>query len=142
MNLKRTTAVALLVFTAFLPLASHGQTRSHRVVFALTSGEEADWKFTLGNIQNLFASIAPESSEVELVAYGPGLGFVRKGSSAESGIVALQAKHVRFVACENSMRMQHVSAADLIPGVTVVPSGVAEVVARQEQGWSYIKAGR
>ena len=46
---------------------------------------------------------------MEVVAYGPGLGFVRKGSAAEVEIQGLEANHVRFVVCENSMRMQHIS---------------------------------
>jgi intracellular sulfur oxidation DsrE/DsrF family protein len=40
------------------------------------------------------------------------------------------------------MRMQHVEAKDLLPGVGMVPAGIVEVVTKQEQGWTYIKAGR
>lgn len=40
------------------------------------------------------------------------------------------------------MRMQHVSATELIDGVGTVPAGILEIITRQEQGWSYIKGGR
>jgi len=50
--------------------------------------------------------------------------------------------HVRFVACQNSMRMQHVELKDLLPKVEPVPSGIIEVVTKQEQGWAYIKGGK
>jgi uncharacterized protein len=96
----------------------------------------------LATFGTLLAAFPPETAEVEVVAYGPGLTFVRKGSAAEVEIQGLEANHVRFVVCENSMRMQHISAADLVSGVEPVPSGVVEVVTKQEQGWSYIKAGR
>jgi len=133
----------VLAFGLFLtPSLAHSQTVTHHVVFALTSSDEADWKLTLGNIRNVLTAFEPGSTQVEVVAYGPGLAFVKKGSSSEQEITALIAKRVRFVACEHSMRMQHITAADLTPGVETVPSGVAEVVKAQERGWSYIKAGR
>jgi intracellular sulfur oxidation DsrE/DsrF family protein len=40
------------------------------------------------------------------------------------------------------MRAQHVTVADLLEGVGTVPAGIVEVVTKQEQGWTYIKAGR
>jgi len=49
---------------------------------------------------------------------------------------------VKFVACQNSMRMQKVELKDLLAGVTPVPAGIIEVVTKQEQGWAYIKGGR
>ena len=52
---------------------------------------------------------------------------------SESGVV--------FAACENSMEKKQVTKADLLPFVTTVDSGVAEVVRKQEAGWSYIKSG-
>ncbi len=135
----------ILVFSLLLCLGcafAEAQNKVHHVLFAVTSGDEADWRLMMGNIRNLLTGMAPDSVEVEVVAYGPGLALVRKPSSADADIQALEAKHVRFVACENSMRMQHVTAADLLEGVGTVPSGVVEVVKKQEQGWTYIKAGR
>jgi intracellular sulfur oxidation DsrE/DsrF family protein len=34
-----------------------------------------------------------------------------------------------------------VTQADLLPFVTTVDSGVAEVVRKQEAGWAYLKSG-
>lgn len=140
MNRKHIVMLFVLVAAILLPAGMRAQTKTHRVVFGLTSGDETDWKLTLGNLHHLLEASSPDS-QIEVVAYGPGLSFVKKGSSAEQEIIALEAK-VHFVACENAMRMQHVTAADLIPGVGTVPAGIVEVVTRQEQGWSYIKAGR
>lgn len=115
--------------------------KTHRVLFALTSGEEGDWNLLIGNIHNLMSGLPAGSVEVEVVAYSSGLNLVKKGSSAAAEVEALEAKGVRFAACQNSMRAQHVTVADLIPGVEPVPSGIVEVVTKQEQGWTYIKAG-
>lgn len=116
--------------------------RTHRVVFAVTSADPADWVLTLGNIRNLLTDLKPDTAEIEVVAYGPGTAMVRRESPVSGGIAALQSPQVRFVACENSMRVQHVTKADLAPEVGTVPAGIGEVVRRQEGGWSYIKAGR
>lgn len=156
LNYKKLCAAALVLVAAFTSTAARGQSpatapaatakpsgaKAHRVLFALTSGEEPDWHMTLGNIGNLLKGLGPDAVDVEVVAYGPGVSMVRKGSAVDAGIQELEAKHVRFVACENSMRMQHITAADLAQGVGTVPSGIVEVVTRQEQGWTYVKAGR
>ena len=139
---KALLIVACITTMALLTTVVHAQNSPHRVIFVLTSSEEADWRLTLGNIHNLLSGMPPNSVEVELVAYGPGLSFEKRGSSAEQEIRLLETNHVRFVACEKSMRMQQVTLADLPAGVVSVPSGVVEVVSKQEQGWTYIKAGR
>jgi len=122
------------------PVLATGKT--HHVVFGVTSGDEKDWELTLGNIRNLISGLKPDPVEVEVVAYGPGLSLVKVGSSSAAGIAALVEKGVKFVACQNAMRFQHVEAKDLLPGVGQVPAGIIEVVTKQEQGWAYIKGGR
>jgi intracellular sulfur oxidation DsrE/DsrF family protein len=122
--------------------SSFAQTKTHRVLFALLSGDASDWQVTIGNINNLIKGLAPEEVEIEVVAYSQGLGLVKNGSSMAKEVAELQEKHVKFVACQNAMRMQHVEAKDLLPGVGMVPAGIVEVVTKQEQGWTYIKAGR
>ena len=132
-------AVGLMVCLNSLSFA---QTKTHRVLFALLSGDASDWQVTIGNINNLIKGLAPDEVEIEVVAYSQGLGLVKNGSSMAKEVAELQEKHVKFVACQNAMRMQHVEAKDLLPGVGMVPAGIVEVVTKQEQGWTYIKAGR
>ena len=131
---------ACLVFC--LSHACFAQGKTHHVVFAVTSGDEADWTMSLHNIGHLITGFEPDTTEVEVVAFGQGLNLVKKGSTLATDIAALQEKHVRFVACENSMRAQHIEMKDLLTGVQTVPSGIVEVVSKQEQGWAYIKGGR
>jgi intracellular sulfur oxidation DsrE/DsrF family protein len=140
MNWKKICLCTVLLLVASMSGAA--QSRKHHVLFALVSPNESDWSMTTVNIRNLIAGLSPDETDVELVAYGPGISFLGNGSSATADIKALAAKHVRFVACQNAMRMKHMTAADLIPGVEMVPSGLVEVVKKQEQGWSYIKAGQ
>ncbi|MDE3103990.1 MAG: DsrE family protein [Acidobacteriota bacterium] len=142
--MKRRSILLLLAAVVLLWAGrpSPAQTKTHHVVFAVTSGDEVDWHITLGNIRNLLNGLAPDPVEIEVVAYAQGLGLVKHGSAVAEDVAALQTAHVRFVACQNSMRMQHVEVKDLLSGVGTVPSGAVEVVTRQEQGWAYIKGGR
>jgi uncharacterized protein len=50
-------------------------------------------------------------------------------------------KGVVLAACQNSMRAAKVTTEDLFPFAAQVDSGVAELVRKQEAGWSYIKGG-
>ena len=118
------------------------QTKTHRIVFAVSSGDEADWNISLGNIRNLIAGLKPDTTEVEVVAFAQGITLVTLDSKVADQIAALQAQNVHFVACHNSMHARHLEQKDLLAGVTPVPSGIVEIVTKQEQGWAYIKGGR
>jgi intracellular sulfur oxidation DsrE/DsrF family protein len=137
---------SLLVLVACLMLGvgsqALAQAKVHHVVFAVTTGDEENWQMTVRNIRNLMEGFKPDSVEVEVVAYSEGLGMVKMGSSVAPDLAALQGQGVKFVACMNSMRAQHVELKDLLAGVGAVPSGIVEVVRKQEAGWSYIKAGK
>jgi len=108
---------------------------------ATPSGVDIDRKLTLNAIHALISGLAPEPVDVEVAAFGAGISFLKKDSAEASEISALELKHVRFVACETAMYKANLSL-DLDSGIETVPSGIVEVVRRQEQGWTYIKAGR
>jgi intracellular sulfur oxidation DsrE/DsrF family protein len=141
--MKSRAVFALLVLGCIsLSVRALAQTKTHHVLFAVTSPEESDWKLAMGNLNNALNGLGgPDKVEIEVVAFGPGLAILKKDSAVKADIQALE-KHVRFVACENSMRIQHVTLPDLAEGVGSVPSGIVEVITKQEQNWSYIKAGR
>lgn len=141
--MKRPLLLLSIALLAFAPMALRAQTPAkHRVLFAVSSPDEADWQMALGNIRNLRAGLKPEPVEIEVVAFGGGIGMVKKGSAVEAEIKTAMADGTVFLACENSMRHAKLTKADLIDGVGTTPSGIVEVVRKQEQGWSYIKAGR
>lgn len=138
---RRVTMIALALGLVLCVLPLQAQAKTHRVLFAMTSPNEADWQLTLNNMRNLISGMAPETVEIEVVAYGPGIAFLRKGSAEAAEIEKLESPHVRFVACANAMRKQQLEKTDLVAGSEVVPAGIVEVVKKQQQGWTYIKAG-
>lgn len=115
-------------------------TPPHRVVIQLNTADTAAWSGTIGNIKNL-QKVWPSNVLVEVVVHGKGLDLlVKTKTHLENEVAGLVKEGVVFSACENSMRKHNILKADLIQVANTVPSGVAELVIKQEQGWSYLKA--
>jgi len=47
---------------------------------------------------------------------------------------------VKVNACQNTMNGMGLKAADMLPEIGYVPSGVVEVMRKQQQGWAYIRS--
>lgn len=92
----------------------------------------------LVNISNLLNELGDET-HVELVVHGPGLLAVIAVAPHSAKVGELLSRGVTVTACANTMRAMNISIDDLIDGVQVVPSGVAELVRRQRQGWAYLR---
>lgn len=129
---------ASLLLTASTSLA---QKAKHQIVFELTSENEEHWQALLNNIENVQKAFGKESTEIEIVTHGKGLGLIKNTTPFKERVVTIAKTGPRFVACENTMRRQQVKKEDLLPEAGTVDSGVAEVVRKQEAGWSYIKSG-
>jgi uncharacterized protein len=92
----------------------------------------------LANIAN-HLTVSPQA-KISLVANGDAVNMLLASSDYAERISHLQAKGVRFVACNNSMRYFKITATSLIPGVVVVPAGVAELSRLQvAEHYAYIK---
>jgi len=139
---KLLTLITLLCLAPLALLHAQTPTKTHHIIFAVTSGEEADWNLTLGNTRNLIAGLKPDPYEIEIVSFGPGITMIKADSTVAKDIAALQAEGVKFTACQNAMRNRHLELKDLVPGAIPVPAGIVELVTKQEQGWIYVKGGR
>ena len=114
----------------------------HRVIFEATSAGDEQWTAVLNNIENAQKALGPQDTQIELVVHGSALGLlVAKDNPHKERLQKIADTGVVFAACENTMRRKNVSKADLLPLATTVDSGVAEVVRKQEAGWSYVKSG-
>lgn len=122
-------------------LAEPAKTPRHRVVFELTSGDPQAWDGVLNNVENVQKALGP--SAIEVVVHGKALGML---TTAKSGPVRDRMKQladggVTFAACENTMRRQQVTKDQMVPFAKTVDSGLAQVIRRQEAGWSYVRSG-
>jgi hypothetical protein len=100
------------------------------------------WNQLLGNIGNVQTAFRNDGVQIEVVFYGKGISALLKTNAAfEERLKKAAADGVILAACQNSMRLRKVTSQDIFPFSTEVDSGVAELVRKQEAGFSYIRAG-
>ena len=113
----------------------------HKVIIQLNTADTSAWSSTIGNIKNL-QKLWPNNVMVEVVVHGKALDLlVAAKTHLANEVVEMSKTNVQFSACENSMRKHHIDKSELLSIANTVPSGVAEVILKQETGWSYLKAG-
>jgi intracellular sulfur oxidation DsrE/DsrF family protein len=140
-------AVFAVLVTAALTtgVIAHAQQNAapakHRIVFQMNMPSES-WNQLLGNVNNVRKVFGPEGIQVEIVFYGKGLtALLKTNKEYEERLKQLAAEGVILGACQNTMRIMKITGDDIFPFSTQVDSGVAELVRKQESGWTYIRAG-
>lgn len=133
-------ALGALLAAAVIRAQSPPAPQPYKVAFDLTSDDPLDQGAVLRWLREV-GSANPQT-DMEVVMYGRGLALVTPGRSSAIDDVkqAIARPHVSFKVCEISMRNQKVDKSQLLPGVGTVPDGIGELVAKQKQGWGYIKA--
>jgi len=145
-NFMKNIKASIIMVLAFLISTSLSaqntiNSKEHKIIIQLNTGDTIAWAATMGNIKNL-QKVWPEHLTVEVVVHGMALDLlVAAKTPMAKEITELTKSGVNFMACENSMRKHHILKTDLIIEAIPVPSGVAEVILKQELGWSYLKAG-
>jgi intracellular sulfur oxidation DsrE/DsrF family protein len=120
---------------------SLGRATRHRVVFELNTDDENAWAMLLNNVENLEKALG--TVRIEVVTHGKGIAMLTtsKNASVIERLQRIAESGVVFAACENTMAKLQITTEDLSDFVTTVDSGVAEIVRKQEAGWSYLRAG-
>lgn len=113
---------------------------AHKIIFQLVTGDTSSHKVLMKQFGNIL-SIAPDT-KIEVVCHGPGIDMMMQEKSIViNKIKEFKEKGVVFNVCEFSLKERKVDKSKLIAQSTYVPAGILEIVEKQEQGWSYIKAG-
>lgn len=112
----------------------------HQVVMQVTQADSATQFAIIGQIKNIKNALP--NAEIEVVCHSQGLPLLITGQTmVAQQIEGLVNQNVNFAACENTMEKYKVTKQDLLPKVTTVPSGMAEIILKQEAGWIYVKGG-
>jgi uncharacterized protein len=113
-----------------------------RVVYHITSS--ATPGAALRNVAN-HLSAAPDVRLV-VVAHNEGIDFLLRGARDESGqllepaISLFRERGVEFRICSNTLERRGLDRAEVIPGATLVPSGIAEIGRLQSrEGYVYLR---
>lgn len=138
-SLVSMTTVAALA--ALAPMAAFARARSARnkVVFQVSDADPQKWNLALNNAKNVQDDLGSEDVDIEIVAYGPGIGMLKGDSPAAARIAAALKGGIRIVACENTMKAQKLVYADMLPAIGYVPAGVVELMKKQQNGYAYIR---
>ena len=110
-----------------------------KVVFQVSDGDDKKWALALNNIKNVQQELGKDNVEIEIVAYGPGIGMLKLESVVAARIDEAVAAGVKVVACENTMKTQKLTKADMLPSAAYVPAGVIELMKKQKEGYAYIR---
>ena len=111
----------------------------HKLVLQVTDNDSAKWNLTLANAKNVQSYLGAKNVDIEIVAYGPGIHMLKLDSLVGAGVSDAIAAGVRVVACEITMTNQKLTKDDMLPALLYVPAGVVELMARQRQGYAYVR---
>ena len=114
-----------------------------KVVYHLTAGLDEAQR-AMGNIRNHLS--ADPSARIVVVGNSNGIEFMLDGAQDRNGypfdatIQDLKSKGVEFRACGNTLTVRKIDRSKVIPDVTIVDSGVAEVARLQaREGFVYLR---
>ena len=149
-SLMKTVALAPLFGMPLTGMAAEPEKQHnhqiHKVVFEVAIDDPDKWNDALRNVENVLKSLGANTTKIEVVAHGRGIGMLLATTAAanpemKAALEKLHDNGVVFSACENTMRRMQISKNQLVPLATTVHSGVSEVIRKQETGYAYIKSG-
>jgi intracellular sulfur oxidation DsrE/DsrF family protein len=110
-----------------------------KLVIQVSDADPKKWALALNNAANVQEDLGKENVDIEIVAYGPGLGMLKLESEVGDRVKGALDDGVKVVACENTMRKQKLTQSDMLPGLGYAKAGVVELMSKQAEGYSYIR---
>jgi len=114
----------------------------YKVVIQVSTDDKRTQTIAVNNAVNIQKHYGIDNVDVEVVAYGPGLGMLTKKSTMLKRIESLALSNVKFSACKNTMtKIKHKKGKTptLAKGVKIVPAGVSRIIELQQAGYAYIR---
>lgn len=144
-NILWSTVSALgAAFAASRAKAATEATKSDKlkVVYHLSDADKVN--FVLGNIRNHIDGVGgPDHVTIALVIHGPALKAFHSAQAnpdISKRIGDFSKDGVELAACGNTMKAQHITLTDLLPGfVSAEKGGVVRLAELQSQGYLYLR---
>jgi hypothetical protein len=83
-------------------LLSGAACAQEKVIFQVSDADPAKWNLTLNNIANVQKDLGVDKVQIEIVAYGPGIGMLKLDSVAATRVAEALPGH-QVVACQNTL---------------------------------------
>jgi intracellular sulfur oxidation DsrE/DsrF family protein len=110
-----------------------------RVVVQVSDDSPKTWNQALNVVKNIQQAYGKDKVQVEVVAFGNGIGMLKMDSEVGNRIEDTLQSGAHVFACQNTMRARKLSKDDMLAKIAYVPAGVIEIINRQKQGWSVIR---
>ncbi len=138
---QRLAAVLALALVALAPLGAQAQQKSERykVVLQVSDNDPAKWNLALNNANNIQHDLGKGNVDIEIVAYGPGLGMLKGDSKVSPRLAQALDNSIGLMACENTMRNTKTTKDQMYSGISYVGAGVVHIMKREREGWQYIR---
>ena len=129
----------LLLLLSIFNYCSQAQVKDYNVAFDISSGDSISQQNVVRQVE-IIKNANPDA-KVEVVIYAQALSMALKDKSAHAATLQklLAMKDVSFKVCAITMKRNNVDASQLLPGITLVPDGIYELITKQREGWGYIK---
>ncbi|QLD86597.1 DsrE family protein [Natronomonas halophila] len=111
---------------------------TEKTVFHLPEGDESYGKRVFRNAANLLADTTVDST-VAVVVNGGGIEHVLTDAPAAEQARQLLDAGVELCVCQNTLEGTDYAVADLLDGVRIVSSAMAELTRKQNDGYAYIR---
>ena len=133
--MKYFSVIALL----FLSIQSFSQQKKLSVVWDLSSTDTSEQAAVFRQINNALAQVP--DMQIEVVFHGQAVYAMMKDSTRFTArIQAAKEKGVTLAVCNNSLKRLKIDPSQIAAEGIVVPSAVVELIRKQSEGWSYLKA--
>lgn len=129
---------ALMLGALALPATSVAADKG-KLVVQVSDSTPATWNLALNNVKNVQKDLGKDNVDVEIVAYGPGIGMLKADSEVANRINEAADAGVKVVACENTMKGQKLTRDDMNARISYVPAGVVEIMQLQQKGYAYLR---
>ena len=129
----------MLAFSSVVNADSHTK---NKIVIQVSTDDPRTQKIALNNAVNMQKMYGIDNIDIEIVAYGPGLGLLTKKSGQAERVTSLAMQDITFSACGNTMKKVAKKSGKmptLLEGVGQVTAGVARIMELQQQGYAYIR---
>ena len=139
--MKKLLLLIALLSSSFAFSQKPDAEKQHKIVIQFVASDSLSQYSLIGNIKNL--KEAMPKAQIEVVFHSGGILMIvsdktKYGKELQDYV---ENKGVTLVGCQNTMKARKITKEQLLPFAGTVPSGVAEVVLKQEDGWSYLKGG-
>jgi len=140
--MKLRTILTLLSFLILFPGLTYAADR--KMVIQVNSKDPVTQKMALNSAKNIKTILGKDAVDVEVVVYGPGLGFLKKSSYTAAKVASLMSDYdVKVSVCDGTLKAyakKHGGReAEIIDGISKVPTGAIRILELQEQGYAYLR---